>query len=53
MTILLSVMASSALWAQNITVSGQVVGEDGMPIEGVTVLVQGSSNGVVTDADGK
>ena len=53
LTIFLSVCTISALFAQNITVSGQVMGEDGMPIEGVTVMVQGTSNGVVTDADGK
>ena len=53
LTIFLSAFAALSLSAQSVTVSGQVVGEDGMPIEGVTVLVQGTSNGVVTDADGK
>lgn len=34
------------------SVSGKVVGEDGEPLPGVTVLVKGSTIGTVTDFDG-
>ncbi|MBQ7268327.1 MAG: TonB-dependent receptor [Bacteroidales bacterium] len=45
----LSLMAG----AQDKTVTGQVVGDDGFPIPGAAVLIQGTSKGTVTDADGK
>lgn len=35
------------------TVSGQVVGDDGMPVINAAVMVAGTDNGVVTDIDGK
>ena len=35
------------------TIKGQVVGEDGIPIEGLTVIIQGTAKGVVTDKEGK
>ena len=35
------------------TISGQVVGDDGMPVITAAVMVAGSNNGVVTDVDGK
>ena len=35
------------------TIKGQVVGEDGIPIEGLTVMIQGTAKGVVTDKEGK
>ena len=38
--------------AQGITVSGTVEDESGTPIPGVNVLIKGTLNGVVTDADG-
>jgi TonB-linked SusC/RagA family outer membrane protein len=42
-----------SLLAQNsVTVKGVVKGEDGFPIPGVTVLVQGTTRGAVTDFDG-
>ncbi len=34
-------------------VSGQVVGDDGMPVITAAVIVAGTNNGVVTDVDGK
>ena len=40
-------------FAQVITVTGQVVGDDGFPIPGAGVLIQGTDKGTVTDADGK
>ena len=30
------------------TIKGQVVGEDGIPIEGLTVMIQGTAKGFVT-----
>lgn len=35
------------------TVRGKVTDEDGLPLPGVTVLIEGTSIGVTTDADGK
>lgn len=34
------------------TITGTIIGEDGMPIPGVTILIQGTSKGAVTDFDG-
>ncbi len=47
--LLMPVMA----FAQNITVNGSVVGSDNEPIPGAYVAVANSSNGTVTDLDGK
>jgi TonB-dependent starch-binding outer membrane protein SusC len=42
-----------SLWAQDRTVSGKVTAtEDGSPLPGVNVVVKGTTNGTVTDADG-
>ncbi len=48
----LSLLAVSFAWAQNITVKGTVTDQNGEPIIGVTVLLQGSTNGTATDVDG-
>lgn len=41
-------------YAQNVTVSGTVTSaEDGSALPGVNVLLRGTTNGTVTDADGK
>lgn len=40
-------------FAQQKTISGTVVGEDGAPIPGVTVVVKGTTTGTITDMDGK
>lgn len=39
--------------AAEITVTGVVVDESGLPLPGVSVIEKGTSNGVVTDLDGK
>ena len=39
-------------FAQNITVSGSVVDQSGLPIPGATVMVQGSTRGTSTDGAG-
>lgn len=38
--------------AQDRSISGKVVGDDGSPLPGVNVLLKGSTNGTVTDAEG-
>lgn len=46
-------LASSELWAQERTVSGRVTStEDGSPLPGVNVVLKGTTNGAVTDAEG-
>ena len=42
------------LFAQEVTISGTVTSsEDGLPIPGVSVVQKGTSNGTITDFDGK
>jgi TonB-linked SusC/RagA family outer membrane protein len=42
-----------SLWAQERTITGKVASaEDGTPLPGVNVVVKGTTNGTVTDADG-
>ena len=38
--------------AQGLTVSGSVTDETGYPLEGATVMIRGTMNGTITDADG-
>ena len=38
--------------AQGLTVSGSVTDETGYPLEGATVMIRGTTNGTITDADG-
>ncbi len=46
-------LASTAVsFAQNFSVSGTVLEADGQPLPGATVLVEGSTRGVITDVDG-
>ena len=40
-------------YAQSVRVKGTVTGEDGTTIVGVNVVVKGTTNGVITDVDGK
>ena len=42
----------SVTFAQNIRVEGQVKDEKGEPMIGVSVVIEGSGTGVVTDLDG-
>jgi TonB-dependent starch-binding outer membrane protein SusC len=47
------VFALSSAWAQERTVSGKVTSsEDGSSLPGVNVVIRGTTNGTVTDADG-
>jgi TonB-linked SusC/RagA family outer membrane protein len=50
---LLFLLATSIAWAQEKSVSGKVTSqEDGTGLPGVNVVVKGTTNGTVTDADG-
>ena len=46
-------LVCAATWAQDISVSGTVLDAQGEPVTGATVMQQGTSNGTVTDLDGK
>ena len=49
----MAMLAGTAVYAQDLTVTGKVTAESsGEPLVGATVFVEGTSNGVVTDADG-
>lgn len=43
---------TSMAFAQDRTVSGKIIDESGQPLPGVNVLVKGTSNGTVSDAEG-
>ncbi|MEH6659851.1 TonB-dependent receptor [Leeuwenhoekiella marinoflava] len=45
-------LLSTAVWAQEKTVTGTVTDAQGMPLPGVNVLVQGTQRGTQTDFDG-
>lgn len=49
---LLLLLSSSIAFAQDRTVSGKIIDENGQPLPGVNVLVKGTSNGTVSDGDG-
>ncbi|MCE2617369.1 carboxypeptidase-like regulatory domain-containing protein [Phocaeicola oris] len=49
---ILFLFISTSLFAQNSTVKGTVTDSKNEPLIGVTVLIQGSTNGTVTDIDG-
>jgi len=51
--LLVLLMASSTLLAQQIEITGQVFDETGLPLPGATIVVKNTSNGTVTDMDGK
>lgn len=48
----LTLSTGGALWAQH-TVTGRVVDQSETPLVGVSILEQGTTNGTVTDLDGK
>ena len=51
--IILTLLCSLTAWSQERTVTGTVTSEeDGLPIPGVNVIVQGTTKGTATDADG-
>lgn len=51
--IILMTLFSSAIWAQNLTVTGKVTSQDyEMGIPGVSIVVKGTTTGTTTDIDG-
>jgi len=53
LTLFLLLLCTSALMAQQRTVTGTVRDTDGAALSGVTVLVKNSTTGTITDAQGK
>lgn len=54
LTIFFLAMGLSAVFAQTVTVRGTVTDvEDGQPLAGVAVIQEGTSNGTLTDNDGR
>ena len=51
--LLMFMVCASAAYAQGLKVSGTVVDDMGEPVIGASVTVQGTTNGCVTDVDGK
>ena len=49
----LMLLLSAVSFAQQRTVTGTVTGEDGLSLPGVTVVEKGTSQGTITDMDGK
>lgn len=43
---------STGAWAQQRSISGTVTDNTGLPLPGVTVVVQGTTQGTITDVDG-
>lgn len=50
-TVIMFLFSASAM-AQNLSVTGKVTDKEGEPVVGASVLVKGTSNGIVTDVDG-
>lgn len=53
LTLLLGLFLSAGAFAQQISVKGTVKDQTGEPVIGANVLVKGTTNGVITDIDGK
>ena len=51
--LILLFLASTAVSAQKITITGAVTDEKGGPLPGATVQVKGTNQGVLTDMNGK
>lgn len=51
--LILLFLASTAVYAQRITITGTVTDEKGSPLPGATVQVKGTNLGAVTDVSGK
>jgi len=51
--LMLLFLASTAVFAQRMTITGTVTDDQGAPLPGATVLVKGTNLGAITGADGK
>ena len=49
---LLGLLALHMGWAQQKTITGTVNDENGLPLPGATVVIEGTTQGVATDFDG-
>ncbi len=49
---LLLVMLSGMAFAQQMTITGKVTDETGAPVPGTTIIVKGTTTGIVSDMDG-
>ncbi|MEP7110459.1 MAG: SusC/RagA family TonB-linked outer membrane protein [Ferruginibacter sp.] len=45
-------LCSAASWAQSKKISGKIQSEDGLPLQGVSVVIKGKTGGTQTAADG-
>jgi len=50
--VILALFAAVSAWAQNITVTGVVEDEEGLPVPGASVFIPGTTKGVITDDKG-
>lgn len=53
LTLLCAVLSANLAFAQNASVQGTVVDENGEPVIGASVFIKGTKTGAVTDIDGK
>lgn len=53
MIVLLAMLCGGAVFAQTSRITGTVTGENKEPLPGVNILISGSSQGTVTDSEGK
>ncbi len=51
-TLLLMLVACTQVWAQEKSISGTVLDENGVPVQSASVLVKGTQNGTTTNAEG-
>ncbi|HZH64727.1 MAG TPA: carboxypeptidase regulatory-like domain-containing protein, partial [Flavisolibacter sp.] len=51
-TALCALLFSTVIFAQQKTITGKILGEDGVPIPGVTVLAKGTTVSTVTNSEG-
>ena len=47
-----ALLVCSSVWAQDVSIGGRVVDEQGYPLPGVNVLIEGTTIGTITDVDG-
>ncbi|SHJ45951.1 SusC/RagA family TonB-linked outer membrane protein [Pseudozobellia thermophila] len=52
-TVLLLLFMFNVAWGQEGVISGTVIDQNGLPLPGVNILVQGTTRGTQTDFDGK